>query len=1074
MANIYKPFILLYVFVAAIYSVARGQECNVIYVTPSGAASGTAGSKQTPANLTYGLSLANAGNSIIYLRAGTYSVSAPVNLVSNVKIYGGFNAQWEKTNGSESIIYRDFFNVQTNPSRLVAVQGNNVSNFELHDISIKTANALGDGVSTYGLYLNGCSDYELVRVRIQAGTATSALAGANGNNGLAGADGGGGQPGDENGPCCTAGGSGGTGSFPGSHVGGSGGAGGSRGTYSFPVGGSAPPGAPGNAAPGTGGGQPGLGGVGVNDRIFSLTACPRTLMNDGTLGTGGANGTDGLNGAHASASYSTGWFRPGTGQPGTAGTDGFGGGGGGGGGSQGYVVVIPAFPPINPTEINNNGAGAGGGGGGEGGQAGTGGSGGLGGGASFGLFVWNNGTGGVIKDCLFQAGQYGLGGAGGIGGNGGLGGAGGIGGGQLNCDIGAGGRGGAGGNGGRGGNGGNGSDGVTMALYQDPVGIPVSIQNINNLQQPVVKVIYSGCINSPVTFSTTQTGTIQWFFGAGSQPATRYGQSAVAYYTNTGEKTFTMVWNGISYTYTEFLNIFNGASSPLPEIQSADTLLCVNTAGAYTSSITADNYEWRITGGDNNINQLVTGAGNRTLNQNFTAPGRYVIYLETIDNCCGKSFRDSFTVNVEGIVTPSVVVQSIIENNGFNVCDGANVIFTAAASQAGTSPAYAWTVNGNPMGTSSPTFVYAAPNQGDVVACTVTSSLGCSSGRTATSNSITINVIETPVVACHSVPGFTNTPTFFDASVTSGGLAPFSYTWNFGNNSFGSGDSVATVYPQPGSYNVQVDVTDANGCTGSCNLAVLVENYLTVDFRTNIFNGCVPLPVQFYNQSVNAVTYLWNFGDGHTSNQANPTHVYSNPGTYTVSLFGYSQAGNLSQTVTAQIAVFPAPVANFSAYPPVVGQAGQTVSFTDNSLNAWSWDWNFGDPGSGAANTSTQQNPQHTYAANGDYTVTLKVTNNYGCADTVVKPGYLLVHVGIDEAEQNTLEVFPNPFRDRVTVKSGKPVQQIRMTDMTGKEIPLQLTGKGTTEVGLQPGTPLSGGMYFLWVDGTLFKLLTY
>ena len=1074
MAKIYKPFLILLFLAVGIPQMGFAQECNIIYVTPSGAASGTAGTKGNPANLLYGLSLANAANNIIYLRAGTYNVSNPVNLVSNVKIYGGFNPQWEKTNGSETIILRDFSNVQPNPSRLVAVQGNGLSNFELHDITIKTANAIGAGISTYGLYLNGCSAYELVRVKIQTGTATSAAAGANGTNGTVGANGAAGQAGDEDGPCCTSGGAGGAASFAGSNAGGSGGSGGSRGTYSFPVGGTAPPGSPGTSASGTGGGQPGLGGVGVDDRIISITACPRTTMNDGTAGTGGANGTDGVDGLSATAAYSAGFFQPAIGQSGTAGTNGYGGGGGGGGGSQGYVLVIPAFPPINPTEINTNGSGAGGGGGGEGGQAGTGASGGLGGGASFGLFVWNNGAGGIIKDCLFQAGQYGYGGAGGIGGQGGIGGNGGAGGGFLNCDVGAGGTGGQGGNGGKGGNGGNGSDGTTLALYQDPAGTPLSIQNINNLQQPVVKVTYSGCINSPITFSTTQTGTIQWFFGAASQPATLYGQSAIAYYTGTGEKTFTMVWNGISYTYTEFINIINGSSPPLPQIQSTDSALCVNTAGTYTSSITADNYEWHITGGDNNINQLISGAANQSVTHNFTVPGDYMIYLETIDDCCGRSFKDSFAVHVEGLVQPSVIIQSVIESNGYNVCDGANVIFTATAANAGVVPTYQWSVNGAPMGTSSPTFVYSAPTQGDVVGCQVTSSYGCSTGLTANSNTMTINVIATPVVSCASIAGFTNDPTYFNAQVTSGGLAPFGYTWNFGNNSFGSGDSVATVYPQPGSYNVQVDVTDANGCVGVCNLAVTIENFLSVDFSSSVFNGCAPLPVQFTNESVNAITYLWDFGDGQTSNQANPLHTFTLEGTYNVTLNGYSQAGNLSQTVNSQIVVFPSPVANFSAYPNVVGQAGETVFLTDNSLNAWSWNWNFGDPISGPDNVSTVQNPEHVYASNGNYTITLIVTNNFGCADTTGKPGYMEVHVGINESELNNLTVFPNPFHEQITVKSDKPLQYIKMVDIAGKEVPLTLIGKGTAEVTIRPMGVLSPGMYMLYVDGTLFKLLTY
>lgn len=1060
MTKIYKAFFLAFVVWIGARTETKAQECNIIYVTPFGATSGAAGTKQNPANLTYGLSLATSPQNIIYMRAGTYNVSNPVNLVSDVKIYGGFNTQWEKTNGSETIIFRDFSNVQPNPLRLVAVQGINISNFELHDLTIKTANAVGEGVSTYGLYLNGCSNYELVRIKVEAGSATNGSAGVAGINGLPGSAGSAGQNGDEDGPCCNLGGAPGSGSFPGSNPGGAGGNGGPRGTYSFPIGGSAPPGSPGFAAPGAGGGLPGLGGIGVDDRIVSLNVCPRTLINDGTAGTAGAPGLDGSNGLNGQATFAGGYFQPQAGTPGTNGTNGFGGGGGGGGGSQGYVASGFGF--------NFNGTGAGGGGGGEGGQHGTGGSGGTGGGGSFGLFLWNNGANTVIKDCFFQSGQYGLGGPGGLGGIGGNGGAGGQGGGQFNCDVGAGGNGGDGGKGGNGGKGGDGSDGISLAFYQSASGTPISVQNINSLQQPIVKVNYSACTNSPVTFSTNQTGTIQWFFGANSQPANQFGQTAVAYYTQPGEKTFTMVWNGIAYTYTEFINIISTSAPSLPQIQSSDSQLCVGATGTFSSSISADNYEWTITGGDNAINQQITGPGNQQIQYLFDVPGTYMIYLQTIDDCCGRSFVDSFQVQVEGLIQPSVVIQSIIETNGFNLCEGANVIFTATAANAGLTPGYQWFVNSVPQGSSSPTFVYTAPSQGDIVTCQVISSLGCSAGQTGLSNAIPINVIETPQVTCTSQVGFANQATFFQAEVVTGGLAPFTYHWNFGNNSFGSGSDVATVYPQAGSYNVQVDVTDDNGCTGSCNLVVLIENFLSVDFSTDVFNGCVPLPVQFTNESINAITYLWDFGDGQSSNQANPLHIYTSPGVYDVTLSGFSQEGNLSQSVVSQIAVFPSPVANFSAYPQVVGQAGQTVFFTDNSLNAWTWYWNFGDGG-----TSTLQNPQHTYTQNGDYTVTLIVTNDYGCADTTTKNGFAQVHVGVLEIENNQLRIFPNPFKNEIFIQSDLPVESIKLTDVGGKSIPVSVTGKHTQNASVRVETKIAPGMYMLEVNGRIFKVVS-
>jgi PKD repeat protein len=410
------------------------------------------------------------------------------------------------------------------------------------------------------------------------------------------------------------------------------------------------------------------------------------------------------------------------------------------------------------------------------------------------------------------------------------------------------------------------------------------------------------------------------------------------------------------------------------------------------------------------------------------------------------------------------------------VCEGANVIFTATAANAGNQPGYQWFLNGNPVGTGTTTLVVPAPSQGDQVWCQVTSNLGCSTGLTANSNTIPINVIETPLVSCSVTPGFANEPTFFEAAVVSGGLAPFTYTWNFGNNSFGSGNDVATVYPVAGSYNAQVDVTDANGCTGVCNLAVLIENFLSVNFNTGgLFNGCAPLPIQFFNQSVNAITFLWDFGDGNTSNLANPLHVYTSPGIYDVTLSGFSQVGNLSASVTSQIAVFPKPVANFSAYPQVVSEAGQTVYFTDNSLDAWSWNWNFGDPASGAANTSTLQNPTHVYASNGNYTVTLIVSNNYGCADTTVKNGFAQVHVGIEENNPLTpVEVFPNPFSQQFFIRAQQPPLLVRLTDISGKEIPVRIGMQHAAETPVWPMVPLASGIYLLQVDGQIFKLIAH
>ena len=118
----------------------------------------------------------------------------------------------------------------------------------------------------------------------------------------------------------------------------------------------------------------------------------------------------------------------------------------------------------------------------------------------------------------------------------------------------------------------------------------------------------------------------------------------------------------------------------------------------------------------------------------------------------------------------------------------------------------------------------------------------------------------------------------------------------------------------------------------------------------------------------NPTSWLWNFGDGQTSTVQNPTHTYMANGTYTVSLTATNLAGSNQITHSAVVFV-PIAHAGFTQT-----NNSNVFTFTDISTNnPTSWLWNFGD-----GQTSTLQNPTHTYTANGTYTVTLNASNVYG------------------------------------------------------------------------------------------------
>ncbi len=165
-------------------------------------------------------------------------------------------------------------------------------------------------------------------------------------------------------------------------------------------------------------------------------------------------------------------------------------------------------------------------------------------------------------------------------------------------------------------------------------------------------------------------------------------------------------------------------------------------------------------------------------------------------------------------------------------------------------------------------------------------------------------------------------------------------------------------------------------------------SFVTASFTASVASGDFPLTVDFTDASTGKPTsWHWDFGDGSTSEEQNPSHTYADVGTYTVSL----TAGNLGGYHTATVADFidvtspTPPVASFSG-SPVTGDAPLSVQFTDQSTNSpTSWAWTFGDGG-----TSSAQNPSYTYQTTGTFNVSLTATNEDG-TNTTTRLAYITV-----------------------------------------------------------------------------------
>lgn len=179
-------------------------------------------------------------------------------------------------------------------------------------------------------------------------------------------------------------------------------------------------------------------------------------------------------------------------------------------------------------------------------------------------------------------------------------------------------------------------------------------------------------------------------------------------------------------------------------------------------------------------------------------------------------------------------------------------------------------------------------------------------------------------------------------------------------------------------------------------------------FEPDVTYGGVPLTVNFQDlsQGVNLDSWSWQFGDGGTSTAQHPTHAYTAPGTYSVTLTVEADSGPDTVTRDDLIVVDLAPfIVDFDA-APLSGFAPLEVVFTDATVGSpLSWSWSFGDGG-----TSTAQHPTHTYIDDGTYSVSLTVVDAVQGEGTLARNGLIEVssdftRIGCDPNATGTLSV---------------------------------------------------------------------
>jgi gliding motility-associated-like protein len=345
----------------------------------------------------------------------------------------------------------------------------------------------------------------------------------------------------------------------------------------------------------------------------------------------------------------------------------------------------------------------------------------------------------------------------------------------------------------------------------------------------------------------------------------------------------------------------------------------------------------------------------------------YTLLSVTDANCTG-SVAGNATISVNELPT------AVISQNS-EICIGQQTNFQVAFT--GTAPFTFYYTNGlqtfGPVTTSdNPALIQVSPGVTQTYSLVSVTDANCP-GSVSGSANVIVNPLPVPVI--------TGTPVICDGDATTfdAGAGYVSYLWSNGQTTQTITVNVSGTYI--------VTVTDNNGCQNSDDQLLIVNQTPVVSFTNDTSLTCADPLINFINQSTYppGSTFNWTFGTVGTSTLANPSQLFTQPGTYPVTLIITTQAG-CSDTATRDVEIifYPLPVAEFIANPKEAGIFNSKIQFTDLSQYAVSWWWDFGD-----GQNSAIQHPEHYYDEMGKFLVSLTVKNIAGCESTYRETVYI-------------------------------------------------------------------------------------
>lgn len=505
------------------------------------------------------------------------------------------------------------------------------------------------------------------------------------------------------------------------------------------------------------------------------------------------------------------------------------------------------------------------------------------------------------------------------------------------------------------------------------------------------------CAGDSTTLTASGGGSYLWIPGNSTDSTIKVSPPSATTYT-----VFVTIGSGCSGSASVVVTV---SSSPTGTI-SGTTSLCKNANSPIISFTGANGtppytFTYTINGGANQTVTTVSG-NSVTIAVPTTVVGTFTFTLVDLQDSgsttsCSQTSSGSATITVYPSPVANFSSVEVCLNQTMNFSDSSMV-------SSGIITNWLWDFGDtSPINTSqNPGHNYSIAGT-YIVSLVVNNNNGCK-------DTVTKNVI------VHSMPdaqfSFANicvgeNMTFSDLSIISHPDTIQSEVWNFGDGSvFNTNQNPSHNYAGAGTYIVQLLTVSEFGCKDSVSKTVIVNPTPVVYFTADDTFGCDPLCVNFQNLSIltGSAFVKWNLGDGSPqSTDQNPYHCFTNDSvfsaiTYSVSLTVTSDSGCVGTlTKNNYISVYPNPEASFTVDPGTASIMNPVISFTNQTTGANSWNWNFGDALlSGTSNdTSSLFNPpSHTYADTGKYTITLTVSNQYGCQDfdyhtIIIEPDFI-------------------------------------------------------------------------------------